>query len=414
MALTCLLILGMHRSGTSALAGILHILGISIGKILLPPAPDNPKGFFENEKITLFNELKLLPMLNTYWHDIRPIGINEILSIRNDLRTEAYKILEEEYKNVYILGIKDPRMCIVLPFWEDSLLKFANDIKIIIPYRNPLEVAYSLHYRDRFSIGKGLFLWAKHVLFGEYYSRKYHRIFINLNLLFENPISVLKEIIENLEIPLKIDLNKFKNQIEKFLEKRLRHYYFSLEHLPNNTPMFIKDLAFWMEELSLSRITDCKDVRERFDFWRNEYEKSYKNYFSDYIGNNCSLQLYIDDGYGFRESLSFIKNIEPIKNFQEIIFDFDKREIFAKALRLDPLNSPCICNIKNISVIDKDGREIKLEYSETNAYKVENNKFIFYTCDPQIIFKEINTLLKQIKVILNFDTIENELIKTVN
>ena len=63
----CMFILGMHRSGTSALAGVLHHLGVELGKDLMPPGKDdNPKGFFENNKVYSINET-LLEHLNSTW-----------------------------------------------------------------------------------------------------------------------------------------------------------------------------------------------------------------------------------------------------------------------------------------------------------------------------------------------------------
>ena len=63
---TVLLIFGMHRSGTSAFAGLLKESGIPMGKELMKPAFDNPRGFYENEKIVAFNE-RILNILGQSW-----------------------------------------------------------------------------------------------------------------------------------------------------------------------------------------------------------------------------------------------------------------------------------------------------------------------------------------------------------
>jgi len=41
------LILGMHRSGTSAAARAVNLLGVDLGAPLLPPRDDNPVGCWE-------------------------------------------------------------------------------------------------------------------------------------------------------------------------------------------------------------------------------------------------------------------------------------------------------------------------------------------------------------------------------
>ena len=52
----CLVVLGMHRSGTSAFTGILEILGLNLGTKMLETQEDNPKGFFENKYVVLAND----------------------------------------------------------------------------------------------------------------------------------------------------------------------------------------------------------------------------------------------------------------------------------------------------------------------------------------------------------------------
>jgi hypothetical protein len=44
---TIVAVVGVPRSGTSCIAGMLHNMGICMGKRLMPPQPYNPKGFFE-------------------------------------------------------------------------------------------------------------------------------------------------------------------------------------------------------------------------------------------------------------------------------------------------------------------------------------------------------------------------------
>ena len=52
----CIIVLGMHRSGTSALARVLNLLGVDLGTNLLPAAEDNETGFWEHRDLVLVNE----------------------------------------------------------------------------------------------------------------------------------------------------------------------------------------------------------------------------------------------------------------------------------------------------------------------------------------------------------------------
>ena len=65
-------VLGMHRSGTSAVARALQVVGVSLGSRLMPAMPgNNPKGFWEDVDFHAFNE-RLLVALGADWRRVRP------------------------------------------------------------------------------------------------------------------------------------------------------------------------------------------------------------------------------------------------------------------------------------------------------------------------------------------------------
>ena len=103
----CLVILGMHRSGTSAFSGLLNILGINLGSNYLNPSQDNPKGFFENFNISQLNE-KILKSLNSSWDDVFPLPKNwwekEEL---NAYKKEIIEVIKKEFITEGIYGIKE-------------------------------------------------------------------------------------------------------------------------------------------------------------------------------------------------------------------------------------------------------------------------------------------------------------------
>ena len=68
----CLVVLGMHRSGTSAFAGVLELLGVNLGSKMLETQPDNPTGFFENKYVVLATDC-ILETLNSSWDDTYPL-----------------------------------------------------------------------------------------------------------------------------------------------------------------------------------------------------------------------------------------------------------------------------------------------------------------------------------------------------
>src|ERR1700722_9316263 len=69
---TALIVLGMHRSGTSALTGVLHHLGVALGERLMPTSPDNPRGYWEHNDIVDVDH-RLMATFGRTWDDIRSL-----------------------------------------------------------------------------------------------------------------------------------------------------------------------------------------------------------------------------------------------------------------------------------------------------------------------------------------------------
>lgn len=400
-------IIGMHRSGTSALAGLLHNLGIKAGKTLLKPAKDNPKGFFENEKITLFNETKLMPKLATTWFDLTPLDLNNFLNFsdKEEYIKEAIEIIEEEYESEEIFCIKDPRLCILFPFWEEVFYRLEIEPLIIIPYRNPLEVSFSLLKRDGFSIGYGLFLWAKYNLYVELNSRMFRRVFVSYENLINNP----KDELDKVQTRFGIEFLRNKN-MEGFLDKKLKRFNFQLSDLPENTPDFIKELGYTLERLAKGEAKLSLELEKKFDEWRNLYESLIKEQAVIYewiSDKKYFFQVFIDIETGFTEENSIIGEVKPYSYIQEFVFELPEN---VKNFRFDPLNKRCGIKIERVEGCLKNGKVIDLtENLLHNGYNIDKNFWIFLHDDPQIWPRSQDDIqgIRSIKVRLQYFSLQS-------
>jgi len=119
----------MHRSGTSALTRILNPLGVSLGpeEQLLEPAPHNPAGFWENERVFELND-ELLEALggNATTPPVLADGW-ERASELDGLRTRAASLVASLADGAEIAGWKDPRLSLTLPFWRTVAPVAAGD-----------------------------------------------------------------------------------------------------------------------------------------------------------------------------------------------------------------------------------------------------------------------------------------------
>ncbi len=245
----------------------------------MPSSQYNPKGYFENQKITLYNDSILLPFLKSSYDDIRYLNIEKKLPyLSQKISDNALKIIEEEYQNSNIFGIKDPRMCILMPFWEKILKDLNIEINYILIYRNSLEVAHSLKKRDNFNLEKGLLLWAKYVLFAEYYSRNYKRIFISYEELLKNPVKAVKKIDKNLNIFDQIPIEYSISSINRFLDNSLKHHNFQHFQLSDSyailSEFIIKINKLYNSIIDYETLRLNQKMIDEFNLLR----KVYKNY----------------------------------------------------------------------------------------------------------------------------------------
>ena len=157
----------MHRSGTSSAAGTLVRLGGGAPKHLMAPKPDNEKGFWESSVIVDLNDA-ILAAGGSDWKDWRKFNVAKIHKTEaNALRARAKAALQEEFGDVGLAVMKDPRMCRLMPFWRPVFNDTKWSVRALLPIRSPLEVSWSLRRRDGLSPAYGCLLWLRHVLDAE-------------------------------------------------------------------------------------------------------------------------------------------------------------------------------------------------------------------------------------------------------
>lgn len=220
----CVFVLGMHRSGTSALTGLLQLLGVDLGSDMMAPRVDNEKGFFENNQVVKLNE-RILTALGSDWDDLRPLPVG--WWEREDIRVfedEIAGVLAGEFGEAGLFAIKDPRLCRLMPLWTGVLDRLGLPFACIIMVRNPLEVSLSLEKRDGFSRNKSVLLWAQHMLGAEHHSRDHPRVFIEFAQVFDDPGRAVRRMEEWLGLVFPIGYDAAKEDIERFLDPGLRHH----------------------------------------------------------------------------------------------------------------------------------------------------------------------------------------------
>ncbi|TXS91333.1 glycosyltransferase [Parahaliea maris] len=152
--MTNIVVLGMHRSGTSMVAGALVQNGMYVGaddELLAPQKGENPLGFFERTDVVELND-GLLAEASGSWYS-PPLSVDDI---RGHGSEQKRIISALEQRSPWL--IKDPRMILTWSCWSELL---AGSLAIYV-YRNPRDVAVSLHRRNGFPLALGLLLWERY------------------------------------------------------------------------------------------------------------------------------------------------------------------------------------------------------------------------------------------------------------
>lgn len=164
-------VLGMHRSGTSSIAGSLVALGATPPMTLMRPMPDNPLGFWESDRVMHLND-DILAAAGSDWKDSRPVDWQQLDGAQGEaFFLKAKAALQSEFGSADVVVLKDPRICRIYPLWRRTLRAAGFEPVVILPVRHPDKVASSLNARNGLEREQGWSLWLRHVLDAERFSR---------------------------------------------------------------------------------------------------------------------------------------------------------------------------------------------------------------------------------------------------
>jgi hypothetical protein len=228
---TAIIVLGMHRSGTSIFTNILHLLGADIPKNLMKASADNPTGYFESEHFMKLNN-ELLSISGNTWKTYYPVPVNFLTSSENEtFKQRAKTLITQEFGESKMIVLKCPRICRLMPFWESVLIESGYEVKPVIIMRDPQEVFLSLAaraYEPKFS-GAAIvepehaaLLWLRYVLDAERYSRNKKRYIISYTEITENWRFAFKLLADNLILTLHLDVPHAITQIDQLFRPEMR------------------------------------------------------------------------------------------------------------------------------------------------------------------------------------------------
>ena len=212
------LVLGMHRSGTSALTRVLALHGLALPARLMTAKPENPRGFWEAPEVAAFND-SVFAAMGLTWDDPRPLPA----AARDPARLapaieEAAALLGRILPGRESFVLKDPRICRLLPVWLPALALAGARPCAVLAVRNPMEVAASLATRNGMAAPTAHALWLAHVLEAEAHTRALPRCVVHFDDLLRHWRGALRPLRQGFGLgPPQAEA------IEAFLAGELRH-----------------------------------------------------------------------------------------------------------------------------------------------------------------------------------------------
>ncbi|TPW30640.1 glycosyltransferase [Pararhizobium mangrovi] len=215
--------LGMHRSGTSAITDFLRSCGLFVGTQdeLTKPGTENPKGFFERYDARRICDT-LLHSADADWWKAADFSTDRIpASTLTDTGTAIDALVSKlDAHGSWVL--KEPRLCLLLPVFE----RYLRDPVAVVVYRNPLEVAYSLRHRNGIPVEAGLALWELYVTSLLRHSQNIPKVFVSYENMVREPTSTGNGLCSALE---RIGIHRLKLPPNNIVEAQYRHQFSNID-----------------------------------------------------------------------------------------------------------------------------------------------------------------------------------------
>ncbi|MFA7238508.1 MAG: glycosyltransferase [Sulfuricellaceae bacterium] len=270
-----IVVLGMHRSGTSAIARGLKVLGVELGDKIMPPVEgNNAKGFYEDIDLNALN-IEMLNTIESDWHHVAAFdSIDAEILRKKGHFLHAAELLRQKVSSATVFGFKDPRVAKLLPFWKGVISHCQLDVSYVLAVRNPLSVVKSLAKRDSIEAEQAYLMWLAHVLTSLTDSAGAMRVLVDYDRLMQSPDHELNRMAKHLD--LEIDPTELQSYKTEFLDQKLRHTVYELNDLllDDTCPPIVREIyAALLDVASDKAKIDDAELQKKVVRWSDEFER---------------------------------------------------------------------------------------------------------------------------------------------
>ncbi|MEO1406987.1 MAG: hypothetical protein AAFV54_10925, partial [Pseudomonadota bacterium] len=226
-----LLVLGMHRSGSSALTRSLSLLGYALPKNLIKDNSTNLRGHWECQPIARLND-SYLAEAGLTWSDWSEGRLNRISeAFRQNFLEDLRRHLASEFPTPIAPVIKEPRIGRLAETYKDFFAENDVSVRFIVTFRHPHEVASSLDRRNGIGRVDSALLWLRYVVDSIAATKGEKCAFVAYDKFLEDPINTLSHVCDTLSLNPRYRLEDASDEIGAFLSADLRHHTHRTEDL---------------------------------------------------------------------------------------------------------------------------------------------------------------------------------------
>ena len=222
-----LLVLGCHRSGTSAATRLLSLCGASLPTEMVLGSDSNSKGHWESRPAVLLND-SILEYYGSSWSewDLPELRIHPGKK-RDEFVSAIANLVDSEFSGAELIAVKDPRICKLTGLYLEALGTLSYRIVPILVVRNPLEVIDSMMARPSWPEGRGrldaALVWLSYVLQAERGSRGLSRhVWIYPDITTKWGKAILRVGKES-GVPFPVRPPEVAEQVAEFFDVKLHH-----------------------------------------------------------------------------------------------------------------------------------------------------------------------------------------------
>lgn len=272
----CLLVLGSHRSGTSALTRVLSLMGAALPRRMMGGGAGNESGHWEGARLVQYHD-QLLTEYGSDWSDWQRLHLERLpVARREQMKADIRQILQDDYADKPLIVVKDPRICRFASLFIECLAEAGYQVVPVIAFRNPLEVIDSLQKRKIYwpeekTRQDAALLWLSHQLESDAATRNLPRVVIRYDQLLTDWQAQIAKIEQVGQFNFPVSAGAMAPEVDAFLDEGRRHQTYQPHdvHLSPDLQGWISDAFDAFTQLARSGESDA--LRQRLDALMREF-----------------------------------------------------------------------------------------------------------------------------------------------